>query len=279
MSIISASSVNYAVYYNKLLSVVITARDGTWLYFQLECIGNALHLVPVSDSASMRLAALTAVSSLSLLRSRDEISLLSLTDSHVLLAAITRDPTPEIVLLLWDLQYSVLLASHSIPIPSNLSYSKDTGIQLDLAATTSSHALLVLSQHPSSSRGKIADTMTSTTTTSPRSSVLVVPLVVPATSTIANAMGRANDGLKWLAPSSKLLANSSSPDDDGDNEAGREKLLHTMRTALEQNNGKMASDEFFKWERDEFARLKATDQGGKTTGGAKVRKKRDLSLL
>ena len=254
-----------------MFNVVITARDGSWLNFQLDYTGDSL--VPVSHSDSMYLASLTAISSLSLLRSRDELSLLSLTDSHVLLAAITRDPTPEIVLLLWDLQYSVLLASHSIAIPSSLSYSKDTGIQLDLVATTSSHALLVLSpsQHPSSSsRGKIAET---TSTTSPRSSVLVVPLLVPATSTIANAMGRANDGLKWLSPSSKLSANPGSPNDD-DDEAGHEKLLHTMRTALEQNNGKMANDDFFKWERDEFARLKATNQGG----GAKVRKNEVLSL-
>jgi hypothetical protein len=78
-------------------------------------------------------------------------------------------------------------------------------------------------------------------------------------------MGRANDGLQWLAQSNRA-PNSTSPADD---EAGNEKLFRAMRTALEQNNGKMASEAFFKWERDEVARLKAADQS-KASSSTKV---------
>jgi gephyrin len=182
---------------------------------------------------------------------------MALSESHVLLAALTKQPTPEIVLLVWDLQYSVLLASHLMVVPSTLFYSKDAGIKLDLVpAASSSQALLVLS--PSSSSK-------TTETTSPRSTVLVVPLAVPATSTIANAMGRANDGLPWLAQSNPAPSTTSPADD----EAGHEKLLRAMRTALEQNNEKMANEAFFKWERDEVARLKVADQG-KASSSTKV---------
>jgi hypothetical protein len=52
---------------------------------------------------------------------RFSVSTIALTSSHVLLAGISLSQV--IILLLWDLQFSVLLASHSLSIPSTLSFS------------------------------------------------------------------------------------------------------------------------------------------------------------
>jgi hypothetical protein len=231
-----------------------------WQLFQLPSIdGISVDLSPHSDS--IRLASLTFISPSQPHRGRNEVSLLSLGSSHVLLAAISTASTPEIVLLLWDLQYSVLLASHTLPIPSNLSHSKDSNVHLDLIAANSVQALLVLSPT------RIPDTKSHTSSAPSRSSVLVVPFAVPATSTIANAMGRAEDGLKWLD-----RASSSPQPNPPDIGSDREKLLDTMRTAMEQNRPAIANAAFFEWERVEMARLQNPDQAiGKSGKATRVR--------
>ena len=221
------------------------ARDGLWQSYQLESSNDtSIDASPISDP--MHLASLTFISPSQACRSRDEVSVLSLGSSHVLLVGVNKAKSPEIVLLLWDLQYSVLLASHSLSLPTTLPYSKDTSIKLDLVAANMSHALLVLSPTRVSASAK-----SETSSASSRSSVLVVPFIVPALSTIANAMGRAKDGLQWLANDSTSISGL---------DAGQNKLLDVMRIAMEQNRPTAASTAFFEWEKEEAARLQEAEQ-------------------
>lgn len=166
--------------------------------------------------------------------------MLSINSSLVLLAGITDSSTPEIALHVWDLQYSVLLTSHAIPIPSTLTQSKEVSISLNLVATTTSQALLVLSSNNANPERKSQGSPS-------RSSVLIVPYSVPITSTISNAMGRASAAAKWLTSSSSSAA-AGQPSQD----APYAKLLATMRTAMDQNKPQAANSAFFDWEKREM---------------------------
>lgn len=189
--------------------------------------------------------------------------MLSLGSSHVLLAGITQNPTREITLLLWDLQYSVLLASQTLPIPSALSQSNENTIKFNLVVANASQALLVLTPNvPSSHRKSQASTSSPS-----RSSVLVVPFTVPATSTIANAMGRASSGAKWFAQPNASA--SLAPPNQAKYDQARMKLLDTMRSAMGQNRPQAASVAFFEWEKREKAASEKVEIGGSegTKGG------------
>ncbi|KAH9938085.1 uncharacterized protein B0H18DRAFT_1112274 [Fomitopsis serialis] len=101
---------------------------------------------------------------------------------------------PEMILLLWDTQYGVVLAEQRFPCPLHLYRGKDRGTRMSLVASGSadepSQALLVL--HPADAS---QDSQYERAT-----SVLAVPLSVPKTSTIANALGRAAASQNWLRP-------------------------------------------------------------------------------
>jgi hypothetical protein len=209
--------------------------DGVWNSFLLSS-ADQNSITASALPGPIQLASLSFVSSPQLLRCQDEIATLSLGSSHVLLAGITSSPVPEIVLLLWDLQYSVLLSSNTLPIPSTLSYSKEHSIRLTLIPANASHALLILCPVSRSAKSHAHTTS--------RSSVLVVPFTAPVKSTVANAMGRAADGLEWIAKDASSLESISSGLDHS-----RQELLRAMRNVVEQNRPAAASSAFFEWEK------------------------------
>ena len=154
------------------------------------------------------------------------VSTLSLGSSFALLCGGLVQ-SQDLVLLLWDLRYSVVLASHRFPIPTNLTASK-AGISLTLTPTSSSQVLLSLS---SRSQGKSSKS---------RCAIFVIPVTVPATSTIANAMGRGSSSEKWLvAPNSGPLSASFSSD--------RQDLLNKLRSTIRQNDLSAADSAFSEW--------------------------------
>lgn len=169
-------------------------------------------------------------------KSQTEISLLSLGSSFVLLAGITRTPARDIVILLWDLQYSVVLSSHTLPIPSALTQADKKGLSLELVGAGTTQAILVLTPSNNPLKGKSSDT-----TSSLRSTVLVVPFTTPLTSTIAGAMGRASGSAKWIFQDESLVSQPSELDDS------QISLLQTMRTTVDQNRPEGASTAFFEW--------------------------------
>ncbi|KAG6812938.1 hypothetical protein H0H92_015258 [Tricholoma furcatifolium] len=219
-------------------------RDGTWSCYRIE----------PTDSGSCELSAisepirLTGLSFASKTSSTTEVSLLSLTSSHVLLAALTASPTPEIILLLWDLQYSVLLTSYSVPIPSTLTHTKD--IKVTLVPASTSQALLVLSPLTSDVKRKSQETPS-------RSTILIVPFTCPATSTIANAMGRASSSAKWIEQAGSSSVNVPPHDPT------RMKVLAAMKTAMDKNLPQAANKAFFDWEtRETKSAAEASKEAG-----------------
>lgn len=219
----------YSCIPTKLQRQGVTVQNGFWYSYKLD----AADATSISMSPGAEKLQLTSLSFAASPNASSETSLISLGSSHVLLAGITAGSIREIVLLLWDIQYSVLLASHTLPIPSTISQSKDVAIRLQLSLAKS-HALLSLSPYLASTTRK---SLLGPSTL--RSSVLGIPFTVPAASTIANAMGRGASGDRWLK--------RPSLDDGTELGEARFQALESMRSAMEKGQLKAANDAFFGW--------------------------------
>lgn len=116
------------------------------------------------------------------------------------------------------------------------------GIRIELVKCTDSQVVLVLS--PRMPLVEIKSVY--------RSSVLVVPIGVPSTSTIANAMGRAASGEKWIsktpaAPANGVVNGTGSSRGATRLEASQESLLRQLRTSISQKRTQAADEAFFAW--------------------------------
>ncbi|KAK7035764.1 hypothetical protein R3P38DRAFT_2908933 [Favolaschia claudopus] len=207
----------------------VLTSDGSWNSFQIE-LKNGVEIYPVAQP--LHLKSLTFIGKPIEPTMNGEVSIIALNTSIVLLAAISSSPTRNIVLLVWDLQYSVLLASHVHSIPSTLSHLSKISLSLSLVTISTPQALLILSP-PSAESPK--------TTASTRSSILVVPLTVPKMSTIANAIGRAAAGASWLVQ----------PSADDTLGPSRAKALAAIQTAMMNNELAAAEKAFADWEQSE----------------------------
>lgn len=177
------------------------------------------------------------------------ISALSLGSSFVLLAGETDSDTPEIAVLLWDIQYGILLSQQTLPIPIPVD-ADDTAnvpfVPLQLVSGTSTQALLLISPSvfpkaaPSQSKLKF--------------SVLVVPYTVPPFSTIASALGKGSSGSRWL------VSGKSHREPDSKVEA----MLQGVQNAIEEEKPGDADTVFFGWTNAEISRRK---QKGKQPQG------------
>ncbi|KAJ7090344.1 hypothetical protein B0H15DRAFT_930478 [Mycena belliarum] len=192
----------------------ILTRKGSWSSFQIET-KPGLSVYPAAQPLELK--------SLSFIGKSLEASVVALNTSLVLLAAVTSSPR-NVVLLLWDLQYSVLLASHVLSIPSTLSHLSEFSITLSLLETTSRQAILILSPPTADAPAKSAT----------RSSILVVPLGVPSMSSISNAMGRALSGAQWLVQPSANDALGPA----------RVKVLTAIQTAMANGEAQAAEKAF-----------------------------------
>ncbi|KAJ3936063.1 MAG: hypothetical protein NXY57DRAFT_306926 [Lentinula lateritia] len=206
-------------------SVLLT--DGTWSSFELKRSDDTLYLNSIEN---------IQLTSLSFILSSNgaEASILALGSSYVLLAGSTGSSSNrEVVLLFWDLSFSVLLASHTLPLPPYLTNEK---VSITLVGALSSSNVLLLISPISIIPGR----RQSQGQSSSSSSVWVVPVTVPPSSSIANAIGRAAAATPWLAVS----------DAQGDShDAGRTKLVNEMRSAMDRNQPENANNAFFEWEK------------------------------
>ncbi|OSD04539.1 hypothetical protein PYCCODRAFT_1443810 [Trametes coccinea BRFM310] len=217
--------------------ISVLSHSGTWHALSLTTSPSSS--LSISATAEpLRLQSLTFTSP----ARAAEASLCALTSSHVLLAAISAGSPTEIALLLWDLRYGVLLAQQMIPVPSTLPRPKKTGAILRLSATPapspSSRAgkaavaqlngLLVLA--PAPDRDAQADSAPA------RSTLLVVPLTVPANSTIAAAVGRATAGARWLSTKQAPGA-PQGPRGAGEMSAAARKALKEMKASVSGSAG------------------------------------------
>jgi len=191
-----------------------------------------LSLQPISSP--LRLAGLSFIESTSDVASTHQnsrvVSILSLDASLVLLCGSVTH-SQDLVLLLWDLRYSVVLASHRFSIPAKLSALKG-GVSLELVPALNTLVLLSVTSGPLNKASKTS------------SAILVVPVTAPATSTIANAMGRASSSAKWLAKSGSM-PNGHSPMVPFGPDCYN--LLGKLKAAIQHHDSEAADSAFFEW--------------------------------
>ena len=240
--------------------------DGQWRSFELAVESpGLLSLLPISSP--LRLAGLSFIKSTSEAASQSSssaVSILSLGSSLVLLCSgVTQ--SQDLVLLLWDLRYSAVLASHRFSLPAQLSTSKGS-VSLKLIPALNSLALLSVSSGLLTKAKKTC------------SAVLAVPVTVPMTSTIANAMGRASSSAKWLAKPDAPNGHVPYAPFDSD----RRNLLDKLKAELRQNNPEAADTAFFEWlenhSRSSVTVDKHIEQGGFLFGHEFVREILDIVL-
>ena len=219
------------------------AADGSWHSFQLSASESFSPPAISPPLALVGLSFLPAANSLATI-DRLSVSILALTSSHVLLAGVS-SLSQEIVCLLWDLKFSVLLASHTLPMPSTL--SSPLSIQLVLGPQTltktgtqvTGQALLVISSLPSGKdKEKKAGTEYKST-----SVLFIVPYAVQSASSISAALGLGRASEKWL----RTLDEQCSPVKPAAAATSRTNLLSTIRSAIEGGRGQAATAAFFNW--------------------------------
>ena len=116
------------------------------------------------------------------------------------------------------------------------------GIRIELVKCTGSQVILTLS--PRMPLVEIESRH--------RSSVLVVPINIPSTSTIANAMGRAAAGEQWIAktpspPTNGVVNGTISGGSSTRLAASQESFLGKLRTSISQKRPQAADEAFFAW--------------------------------
>lgn len=200
----------------------------TWAAYQLEVNSLTISLTQIGET--LALAQLSRLNTHSFGRG---MCLLSLGSSLVLLATVTGTPSSEISILLWDMRYGVVIASHAIPIPSALAPSIKLGISMSLLLADAGQVLLTLCP------ANVSRTAPSISESPYRSIVYIIPLAPNLKSTIAGAIGTTLATSEWLAPNPKA---ETLADNDP-----RSKLLVAMANHLQHNEPYKADEAFFRW--------------------------------
>ena len=186
---------------------------------------------------------------------RFPVTTMSLTSSHVLLATSS---SHEITILIWDLQFGVLLASYNLPIPASLTpYSK---LHLSLVADQEKNCkppprteILPTSQVSAQAYLLVSSVLPTYQETSGAqkeskitSVVFVISYTVPRFSTISAAMGLGTISQRWLKDdhSDKMTTKHGKEVIEG---SGKNKLLMNLRAALQEGRTQAAEAMFLKW--------------------------------
>lgn len=215
----------------------------TWAAYQLEVNNPTTSVTQIGETL-----ALAQLSRLNTHSFGCDMCLLSLGSSLVLLATMTGTPSSEISILLWDMRYGVVIASHTIPIPSALTSSIKLGINMSLLLADAGQVLLTLCP------ANVSRTASSTSESAYRSMVYIIPIDPNLKSTIAGAIGKTPATSEWLAPNPKaeMLV---------DNDP-RSKLLVDMANHLQHNEPHKADEAFFRWIKEQ------TSAGGSSSNNA-----------
>ena len=174
------------------------------------------------------------------------VSILALRSSFVLLAGVTSSPSHNIAVMLWDVQYGVLLNSHMLSIPSPFEGVRPSSIAVNLIQGSPLQALLSITPFASAE-----EPLATVGNSQLHSTLLVLPNSTPSVSTIASALVQTSEGTKWLddvpvTPQEIKLAS----DDDAMIEIidePRQNLLDAMQEAVEEENPEKADKLFFEW--------------------------------
>lgn len=198
----------------------VTDSRGIWATYQLVSLNSSLVSTPISENLHLqRFTMLNSKKS----SARDCLSVVSLGTSLVLLAALV-EGTQDLSLQIWDMSYGVLLAVHSMPVPSTVPSPR-------LSLTVADEGQVLLTVSPSSTlEKKIAPK---------RSSIHIVPVDARLKSNIAAALGKTALTAEWLIPKS----NGQKPQEDDESA----KIISDIQAFLKKNNAQMAEQAFLKW--------------------------------
>ncbi|KAG1891199.1 hypothetical protein F4604DRAFT_1989301, partial [Suillus subluteus] len=200
----------------------------TWAAYQLEANSPTTSVTQIGETLALAQSSRLNVHSFGC-----GMCLLSLGSSLVLLATVTGTPSSEISILLWDMRYGVVIASHAIPIPSALASSIKLGINMSLLLADAGQVLLTLCP------ANVSRTAPSTSESPYRSIVYIIPLDPNLKSTIAGAIGKTPATSEWLAPNPKVETPAVNDP--------RSKLLIDMANHLQHNEPHKADEAFFRW--------------------------------
>ena len=195
-------------------------KSGRWESLQLLQQGDAFALSQIG-----RPITLTALS-------RHQSTIYALTSSHVLLASITSSQPPEIIFLLWDVQYSVLLTERRHPLPPYLSGLSLDNLQLTLSIASKSLALLVVRPYITKAEKE------KQLATGVKSLVLSIPYSVPESSSLKNALGKAPFTQKWISSSKGGMPAYHGAAQD---------ILKKLEQTLKDGHIEKAEEAFFEW--------------------------------
>ncbi|KAG8782345.1 hypothetical protein FRC16_002635, partial [Serendipita sp. 398] len=169
-------------------------------------------------------------------------SLLCLGSTHIILVGITRN-AGDIAILLWDVQYSVLLSEQRLPIPSNLSSIRQESLRLQLIRCNESQSMLIVAPDLTINRPNQLPA-------GAKSNILLIPHTFPQKSSLANAIGKADAGKAWLKPSKSSCVPSTLDEQ-------REGILRGLTESFQKDNIEAADTIFFDWINEQTAAVKA----------------------
>lgn len=208
----------------------LVARDGTIYPFQ---IGSSQGGFEVSPMEPLQLQKFETSS----------MTVLCVGSTHVLVAGALR-AEPEVAALLWDVRYSVLLAERRMPLPSTLSSVSSKQLLFRFASCTESQSLLSI--QPIISPKRKAEPI------GLKSITMMLPHVIPAASSLANAIGKARLGEAWLKANELEASQQFEAMDES-----RREVLQRIVKALRNDSIDEADKLFFDWLNEQRVAVKA----------------------
>ncbi|ELU39688.1 hypothetical protein AG1IA_06280 [Rhizoctonia solani AG-1 IA] len=161
------------------------------------------------------------------------LSIHSLKDSTVIVAGISVSSPAKLVLLMWEAQYSILLAERVIALPSPLPPSQNVTISTQGSSQT--QLVLAISSH-----------------------VLSASVTLPRTSNIANALGAARSSSEWVIPSTMLQDDT------------RTALVNRIKQEVQAGRTAQADAAFFRWVENEAELSTEGDRAGTLASATKA---------
>ncbi|CAE6365977.1 unnamed protein product [Rhizoctonia solani] len=161
------------------------------------------------------------------------LSIHSLKASTVAITGISMSSPAKLVLLIWDAQYSILLAERAVALPSPLPPSQNVTISTQGSSQT--HLVIAISSH-----------------------ILGTSITLPRTSSIASALGAARFLSEWIIPSTTLQ-------DDN-----RTELVNCIRQEVHTGRTAQADAAFFRWVENEAEWSVEGDKAGTLASATKA---------
>ncbi|CAE7208021.1 unnamed protein product [Rhizoctonia solani] len=156
----------------------------------------------------------------------------ALKDSILMIAGVSTSSPGKLILLMWDAQYSILLAERACALPSPLPPSNIT-----ISTQGSSQTQLIISTPPH---------------------ILSASITLPRTSSIASVLGAANSTSEWLVPSTTLQDDT------------RTALVDRIKQEVQAGRAAQADAAFFRWVENEAESSTESEKAGTLASATKA---------